>query len=443
MIGFAQLTPRALILLLVTSLWLAGIALTPLFGWVAALWLAGVLGLFAADLRLSPRADHWQVSRSHDDRLSLAAWNRVEVQIYLRRGHRPVHVWMRDDLPPTFGQEPATPLLSGQADPGELLTLTYHINPPRRGDYAFGDTYVRWRSALGLYLGQARFETAAPVKVYPNLVDVRKYDLLLRRNRLWELGLRNARIFGSGTEFESLRDYLPDDEYRRINWAATARRGRPISVEYETERSQNIMALLDVGRMMRSPVGAVAKLDYAINAVLLLAYVATQKGDRLGLLTFADQVQNWLAPRGGKGQFLRMLELLYAVEGEAVEPDYNGAFAYLAANHARRSLVILFTDLTGSVSAEALVVQMRRIRRQHLPLLVTISDPTVERLARQPITDSATLYERTEAERLLEERRLTLDRLRSQGVLTLDVAADELSVSVINRYLALKAKTMI
>jgi uncharacterized protein (DUF58 family) len=272
---------------------------------------------------------------------------------------------------------------------------------------------------------------------------VKKYDLLLRKNRLWELGLRNAKIFGSGTEFERLRDYLPDDEYRRINWKATARRGKPISVEYETERSQNIIALLDIGRMMRSPVGDVAKLDYAINAVLLLAYVAAQKGDKVGVMTFADQVNAWLAPRGGKGQFQRMLEVLYGVDSQAVEPDYNVAFGYLAARQSKRSLVLVFTDLTGSISTEALLAQMARLRQRHLAVLVTLRDPTVQRLAHQAISDSATLYQRTVAERLLDERRLTLDRLQRRGVHTLDVAADELSVAVINRYLELKAKTMI
>jgi uncharacterized protein (DUF58 family) len=281
------------------------------------------------------------------------------------------------------------------------------------------------------------------VKVYPNLVDVRKYDLLLRKNRLWELGLRNAKIFGSGTEFERLRDYQPDDEYRRINWKATARRSKPISIEYESERSQNIVALLDIGRMMRSPVGDVAKLDYAINAVLLLAYVAAQKGDKVGVLTFADRVNAWLMPRGGKGQFQRLLETLYSVEGQAVEPDYNAAFGYFAARQSKRSLVLVFTDLTGSITTDALVAQLALLRQRHLALLVTLRDPTVQQLARQQIVDSASLYQRTVAERLLDERRLVLERLQRRGVQTLDVAADELSVAVINRYLELKARTMI
>ncbi len=438
-----QLTRLSLALLLLTALPLAAIGLSPWFAWVTAAWLGLVLTLLLVDLRLTPAPTAWTVTRQHDERLSLATWNRVEVTVQLQGGLRPLPVWLRDEPPPTFGLDDKERILVGGVRPGRRQTFVYHVRPPRRGDYAFGDLNLRWQSVLGLLRRQARFPASETVKVYPNLVDIRKYDLLLRKNRLWELGLRNAKIFGAGSEFERLRDYQPDDEFRRINWAATARRGKPIAVEYETERSQNLLALLDIGRMMRSPVGDVAKLDYAINAVLLLAYVAGQKGDKLGLLTFADRVQTWLTPRTGKGQFLRMLEALYAVQSQAVEPDYNAAFTYLGARQSKRSLVLVFTDLTGSLSLESLVAQMSRLRGRHLPLLVTISDPTVERLARAEIRDSQSLHEKTVALQLLDERRLTLDRLRRQGVLTLDVPADELSVAVINKYLELKARTLL
>lgn len=435
-----QLTVRALLPLLLTAVPLVLMTVTPAFGVPAFGWLTLLLALLLADLRLSPRPGDWEVRRRHDERLSLAAWNPVTVTVSLRGGRRPVRLWLRDEPPPTFGIAESERILAGVLVPGEDLRLVYRLRPPRRGDYRFGDLNLRWESSLRLFRRQARFPAAEAVKVYPNLADVRKYDLLLRQNRLWELGLRNARLLGSGNEFERLRDYGPDDEYRRINWKATARRGKPIAVEYETERSQNLMAVLDVGRMMRSPVGDVAKLDYAINAVLLLAYVAVQKGDKLGLLTFADRPGLWLTPRGGKGQFLRMLEALYRVDGQPVEPDYTAAFSYLAAKQARRSLVLLFTDLTGSTGAEALVAGLIRLGRQHLPLLVTIADPTVQRLARAAVVDSRSLYERTVAAQLLDERRLTLDRLRAQGVATLDVPADELSVAVIDKYLELKAR---
>ncbi len=438
-----QLTTRALTLLLLAVPLIALGAWLALFGWLALIYLIALGAVLVADWRLSPKASDWELKRIHDARLSLAVQNRINVTVRLKRGLRAVPVLLRDEPPITFGITEEERLLSGRVMPIELSTFTYYLRPPRRGDYRFGDLHLRWESPLSLTRRQATFPASAPVKVYPNLVDVKKYDLLLRKNRLWELGLRNTRLIGAGTDFERLRDYLPDDDYRRINWQATARRGKPISIEFQTERSQNIIALLDVGRLMRSPVGDVEKMDYAVNAVLLLAFVAAQKGDKVGLLTFADEALTWVQPRSGKVQFQRMLEQLYAVNGQQVESDYNRAFAYFAAKKPKRSLVLVFTDLTASTGGEALVAQMTRLRQRHLPLLVTVGDPTVQRMARQPISDTVTLYQRTVAEQLLDERRVTMDRLRSHGVLTLDVPADELSIGVINRYLDIKAKGMI
>lgn len=438
-----QLTTRSLVLFVGTALPLAAAGQSPLWGWVALLWVSFVVALLLADWRITPNYSAWTVTRRHDERLSLATANPIEIVIHLRRGAKPVTVWVRDEAPSPFHLAETERILGAQVTPRVGQTLTYAVYPPRRGDYRFGDLHLRWESLLGLLYRQHTFPAAESVKVYPNLADVKKYDLLLRKNRLWELGVRNTRIFGSGTEFERLRDYLPDDEYRRINWKATARRGKPISVEYETERSQHIMVLLDMGRMMRSPVGDVAKLDYAINAVLLLAYVAAQKGDKIGLLAFADEVQLWVEPRSGKQQFHRMLEQLYRLESTAVEPHYARAFSYFAAKQHKRSLVLLFTDLTGSITTEMLIAQLGRIRRQHLPLLVTMRDPTVQRMADQVVADSPSLYQRTVAEQLLDDRRLTIERLTQHGILTLDVPADELSIAVVNRYLELKARNQI
>ena len=438
-----QLTLRALTLSLAVSPLLAAAWWWPPALMLAAAWLILLLALLIADWKLSPQPQQWGMARSHDNRLSLAAPNRITIDVLLRQGRRPIRVWVRDTPPPNFAVAAAERILTGTAMPAQPAHFIYQVTPPRRGDYQFGDLYLRWESVLGLLRRQTRVAAASAVKVYPNLVDVRKYDLMLRRNRLWELGLRNTRLLGAGSEFERLRDYTPDDEYRRISWKATARRGKPISIEFETERSQNIYCLLDIGRMMRSPVGEVAKMDYAINAVLLLAYVAAQKGDRIGLLTFADRVETYVAPAGGKVQFQRMLEQLYAVQGQAIEPDYNAAFAWFAAAQHKRGLVLVFTDLTGSITTESLIAQMVRLRRRHLPLLVTLADPTVQKLARQPIINSDTLYQRTVAEQLLSERQLTLNRLRVAGVQTLDTPADELSVAVINRYLSRKEQLLL
>jgi len=409
----------------------------PFMEWIAWGYFIIVLSVMFIDWRIAGNIKQFELMREHDSKLSLGAENPIRVSLR-NRSWRRVNFTVRDEAPEKFKIEMRT--MEGQVNPRGEWESIYHVRPLRRGDYQFGDLSLRWVGPLGLVVRQAKVEAKEPVKVYPNLLDVRRYDLLLKRNRLQEMGLRTTRQFGEGTEFERLREYLPDDEYRRINWKATARRNFPVTTEYQTERSQQVMAVLDVGRMMQSPVADIAKLDYVVNAVLLLTYVATGKGDRVGMMSFADDVQHYLGPRQGRGQFYRMLELLYAVEPQPVEPDYRKALAYLAVKQRRRALVVVFTDLTGGASLNSLVAQMSMLARSSLPLLVTISDPDVVNASQMKPNDSLGVYQRSAASQLLDERRVVLDSLRQRGVLTLDVPANQLSMSVINRYLELKGR---
>ncbi len=430
-------TTRALLLILITAPILALGAWSPFMEWIAWGYAAFVLAIMFIDWRMAGDIKQFDLTREHDTKLSLGAENPISVSLR-NRSWRRVSFTVRDEAPEKFKIETRT--LEGQVGPRGTWERIYHVRPLRRGDYEFGDLTLRWLGPLGLIIRQAKVDAKEPVKVYPNLLDVRRYDLLLKRNRLHEMGLRTTRQFGEGTEFERLREYLPDDEYRRIDWKATARRNFPVTTEYQTERSQQVIAVLDTGRMMQSPVADIAKLDYVVNAVLLLTYVATGKGDRVGMLSFADDVQHYLSPRQGRGQFYRMLELLYAVEPQPVEPDYRKALAYLAVKQRRRALVVVFTDLTGGASLNSLVAQMTMLARSSLPLLVTISDPDVVDTSQMKPNDSLGVYQRAAASQLLDERRVVLDSLRQRGVLTLDVPANQLSMSVINRYLELKGR---
>lgn len=406
--------------------------------WIGWAYASFALILFALDWRLAGRVDRFDVARVHDTKLSLGAENAVTVSVR-NRSRRGTRLTVRDEAPEEFKIE--TRVMEGEVPPLGTWQSVYHLQPLRRGDYKFGDLHLRWLGPLKLVVRQGRVKAAEPVKVYPNLLDVRIYDLLLRRNRLQEMGLRTTRMFGEGTEFERLREYSPDDEFRRINWKATARRNRPVTVEYQTERSQSVIAVLDTGRMMQTPVADIAKLDYAVNAVLFLTYVATGKGDRVGMMSFADDVSHYLAPRQGRGQFYRMLEVLYAVDATQVEPDYRKALTYLAVKQRRRALVVIFTDLSSGASMDSLVAQVSLLARSSLPLVVTISDPDIHSASKQNPTDSLTVYQRAAATQILDERRVALDTLRRRGVLTLDVPANQLSFSVINRYLELKGRT--
>jgi uncharacterized protein (DUF58 family) len=211
------------------------------------------------------------------------------------------------------------------------------------------------------------------------------------------------------------------------------------------------MVLLDVGRMMRSPlrvtepdgtIWEMAKVDFVINSVLLFAYVAALKGDQIGLLVFADSVIQYIEPKPGRAQFTALLEAMYALESQPVEADYARALNYLRAQAKKRALMVLFTDVSGARAADMLVRHFPRLAPRHVPLLVTLRDPAVSEQAHQSPQDSDAVYRRAVAEQLLDERRLLLETLRQRGVLTVDSEAEHLTMDLVNRYLQIKARQM-
>ena len=430
-------TRRLFVGALVAALLLGGAGEGPLWLFGALCYVCALGGVVLLDWLRTPPPAALDVQRRVAARLSLGADNPVEVVLRSRaRVH--LRLLMRDEPPPDLpssGEQQSVLLPAGG-----LITLRYTVCPWRRGAATFGRVNLRYRSLLGLFQRQAAYPLATPVKIYPNLHDARAYDLAARSGLLREAGLRRTRWQGSGSEFERLREYRPDDDYRRINWPATARRGEPITADYQVERAQNVLILLDVGRLMVAPVGPLSKLDHAVNTALLLSYVCLRRGDNVGLLAFADRVVAFVAPRGGQGQFSRLLESLYSVSAHPVESDYARAFNEAALRVRRRSLVVTFTDVADPDSCRLLIAALARAAARHVPLCATLRDPVIEAYATAPIMGSPAVYERAVAHTLLEARAATLRILRARGVLTVDVAADRLSPAVIDTYLRIKAQ---
>ncbi len=243
--------------------------------------------------------------------------------------------------------------------------------------------------------------------------------------------------------FESLRDYVPDDEFRRIDWKATARRHRPVSRQYETERSQSVIVMLDAGRMMSAELEGMSKLDYAINAALMLGYAAVLRDDRVGLLVFSDVVKSYLPAAKGRHQLSKIVDELYGIEPELLEPDYGAAFRTLSLRNKRRSLVVVFTDLIDVDASEAILTYTSSLYPRHLPLCVTLQDSTLTAVAEQVPAEVGDVFEKAVAQRVLADREEALLWLRRRGVLVLDVPPAHISVEVVNRYLELKARSML
>jgi uncharacterized protein (DUF58 family) len=325
---------------------------------------------------------------------------------------------------------------------GEWIAV-YQVSPAQRGAFEFGPVDIRVWRRNGWWMRQVRLPTPQAAAVYPNVLAIRQYQLTLRRGMPYRPGQRRSRPPGAATAFAGLRDYVPGDDPRRINWKATARRDQPVTVELEAERGQQVMILLDCGRLMTARAGAMSKLDHAVNAALLLGWLAQQQGDRVGLVAFTDQVDSFLAPQRGPTQVNRLSEALYGVRAQFVEPDFGEAFAHLARRVSRRSLVVVLTDVLDPGASRELVAQALWLSRRHLVLVVAMEDPALIEARDAPIDRSPRAYEWAAAEELLSSRRQSFEALRRGGVLGLDVPAGTLSPALVERYLELKERALL
>ena len=397
--------------------------------------LAGVATVVAAiafDWWRAPGAKRLRAVRSHEEILSVGRPNPIRVRIDL--AGRPARAQVRDEHPPEMR---ASAEVMRVALP---CSIEYQLTPLARGRSAFGRTVVRAEGPWRLSTRQTALGEPEPARAAPDLSAVSSYEALARRGQLAEIGVRSIRYPGEGTEFERIRDAVPDDPLRFINWKATARTGRMMTTELIPERSQPVVICIDHGRLMGVGAGALTKLDHAVNAALLLTHVVLRAGDRAGLLSFDDHVTTALPPRAGRSQLRAFIDATEQLRPGLAEADYDTALAFLSTWQRRRALIAIFTDVLDPDQGQALLRQCARLRRRHLPLVITVRDPAVDDAAQQRPADVRTMYARSVATALLAERGDMLRLLRRSGVDTLDADVRTLSPKLVNRYLELKRR---
>jgi uncharacterized protein (DUF58 family) len=403
--------------------------------WLVLGYDGGLLLLLFTDVLLAHRSGRLQVRRERPARLSVGVDNEILVVVE-NPGGRALSLLVRDQPPAGFPAEPA--VLPATVPAHGWVRLSYRLLPTERGNFTFGDVCLRLRGPLGLAWLDRTVSAAEEVPVYPNLLEVRRYEALVRATLVRTGGYRSRRLPGAGREFSHFREYTPDDDYRHVNWKATARRGKPITAVFESEHSQDIIFCLDVGRMMAARVGRLTKLDHALNAVLMLTHVSQTFQDNLGLLVFSHTVHQYLPPAKGRAQHARFLQTLYSVKPELCFVNYREAFEYLIARHPKRALVMVFTDLLDTVVSAEYRDAARLLRRFHLPLTLAVADvPLRDRAAQVPETRGE-LYDILVARELLQARAELLGSLEREGVLVVDTIPERLTVDAVNRYLALK-----
>lgn len=296
------------------------------------------------------------------------------------------------------------------------------------------------RGPLGLGLRRDWIALPWEVVVYPPLVSMRLRASLARAARRREAGLRPVRRLGEGRLFESLREWVPGDDIRHIDWKATARRRKVITRQYEAERRQQVLLVLDAGRLLTADLAGVARIDYVVQAALELASAAAQHDDNVGVMVFADGVQHFVAPQRGRLGLKRVLDVLAVVEPKLVEPDYPGAFRYLAARNRKRALTVVFTDVIDRFASEAIVANVASLRPRHLPLAVTLRNPELDHVAALKPVEPRDAFRKAAAEELLRARDEALGHMRRAGVLVIDVTPERAAQAVVTKYLDLKRR---
>ncbi|WP_164018415.1 DUF58 domain-containing protein [Pyxidicoccus trucidator] len=420
---------------------------SPAFGWLALTVDVAVLALCAVDFLRAPRADAVAVHRRVEPILSSGTRNAVHLDFERTDDSAsPLRLEARDEPPgdvASTGHRQALTLPPRAQHADAPPRLTYFVTPPSRGDARFGDVHLRLAGPLGLCARQVRVPAAQAVKVYPDLTALSREALALARASESPSARTQRRRAAEGREFESLREYRPGDDYRHIDWKASARHGDTLVRTWQPEKHQPVLLLLDCGRHMAGQVQGRRKLDHAVDAALRLARVGLDAGDVVGVLAFASDVRTFLPPRKGREHLRLITESLYRTEAALEESDYGRAFDFAFARQTRRALVVLFTDLVDPDASASLLTRTLALRPRHLPVVASLLDEDVEAAATAVPREAQDAYSRQAAARLEAEYRRTATTLRDSGALVVRAPARGFGAAALNAYLDVKSRGLL
>ncbi|MFN7892420.1 MAG: DUF58 domain-containing protein [Pirellula sp.] len=400
----------------------------------------GVLVFVVIDLLTITRPSGLRIERQMLRSASLGGAH--EVKLFVKNlGSRTLRIVLKDDLPEHLDAKP--PEHRFILEPRKRIDIDYKLTPRRRGLFRFERAHLRLASILGFWCRVVTRELPGELNVYPDMQQLAEYSLLARTNRLSLIGVRKTRKAGQDNNFERLRDYTQDDNYKHIDWRSTARRNKLTVKQFQTDQSQRIVFLLDCGRMMTSEYKGLSLLDYALNSILMLSYVALHQGDSVGLLCFSDKIESYVPVRGGASQMNRLLHAGFDRFPSLRQTNYNEAFLHFSKTCRKRSLVVLLTSVIDDVSASQITGYLTTLCGRHLPLLCLMRDRSVFEFADNPDMNETVLFRSAAAAQLLIWRNEVIQRIQNSGVLSVDTFPDTLTTPLVNQYLEVKAKHLL
>lgn len=423
-----------------------------LFGWEFKYLMLGIILIIDAliilagliDMMLVVAARNFSCTRKLLRTVSQGKKQTVEIEL-TNLSKRACSIEIKDDLPQSFVAEPEEFMTRVEGKTRTQFTYDFVCN--QRGQSDLECVHLLVHSPLRLWRAFYQVPFNSTVNVYPDMKQISEYDLLARTNRLSLLGMRRTRKIGQDNEFERLRDYTQDDNYKHIDWHATARRRKLTVRDFQANQSQRIIFMVDCGRMMTGTAGDISLLDHSLNAMLMLAYVALRQGDSVGMISFSDRVHNYTPAKNGVKHINRLLHATYNQHANYVESRYDDAFLYLKTNCLKRSLVILVTNVIDEINAHQIKQYLSSLTGRHLPLGVLLRDhevfDAVDEFEATSSPSRKTIFEAAAATDVLTWRHQVIRDLRHQGVLALDLFPEQLTSELVNQYLEIKARHLL
>ncbi|RXK86334.1 DUF58 domain-containing protein [Filimonas effusa] len=380
------------------------------------------------------------VQRRCGDRFSNGDDNKVTLEVTNKLPYG-VALVLIDELPFQFQKRNWQVAVSIPA--GSTKLVQYNVKPTERGVYQFGITNVLQRGVLGMVIRHIKSGTEKEVTTYPSFIQMRRYQLLAATNQLMETGSRRLRKIGNSLEFEQIREYVLGDDYRTINWKATARKNAIMVNSFMDERSQQVICLIDKGRTMKMPFEGMSLLNYAINASLVLSNIVLSKQDKAGILAFGKKVDQYIAPDKKATQLGLILEGLYRQETDFADSDFDSLYAAVRYRIKQRSLLILFTNFESTYGLERQLPYLQKLASHHPLLVVFFENTELADVLHKKAASLEEIYTQTIAAKFAFEKRQMVKELQKHGIMAMLTPPQKLTANTLNRYLELKARQVV
>ncbi len=349
-----------------------------------------------------------------------------------------IHVRIIDEIPFQFQKRDF--LIEKQIEPGKNSFFQYILEPKERGEYNFGSLNVYVSSLLGFVSKRFNFQKDANLASYPSFIHLRKYELMAIQSEFLLGGIKKIRKLGHTMEFEQIKEYVPGDDIRTINWKATSKTNRLMVNQFQDEKSQRIFMLIDTGRTMKMPFKGLSLLDYSINATMALSHIILKKGDRAGMMTFSKKTENKIAAENKSGQLRKISEALYNIKTDFFESDFNRLYQDVKYSLNQRSLILLFTNFETLDGLNRQMKYLRGIAKNHLLVVVFFKNSELQTLMHKNPESMQEIYDEIIAEKFEFEKKLIIQELRKYGIYTVYTLPENLNIDVINKYLEIKAR---